>query len=310
MKFGKQQQKEAKAAPTITYEKLEELEYSENFDLPREEDKLRAIYFHQRSGGKFDIRKVFVSKGMRIKTIATVARFPTYFDLQDLVEEQYGGGTYRIHAAGSPRLFMTYVINGPPTYNVDKPPTQKSPAQKRKEELEEFGWQCLREAMEENPTLSQAIGIAVFKKYTGVDLPVELGWEEQLFREGVEGDPEIKTELIKARLREKGVEFPEDIDPTRELIRKFEQFKQLNELLNGEPKGVSETLAKFLKEVAPALPEIVKLIREARGTGAVDQGGASLEASQEQSGAQFPVGQASSPDGPDEGDEFEDPMLI
>ena len=107
-----------------------------------------------------------------------------------------------------------------------------------------------------------------------------------------------------------GVEFPEDIDPTQELIRKFEEFKQLNGLLNGEPKGVSETLARFLKEVAPALPEIVKIIREARGTWTVEQGSASLEASQEQSGSQFPVGQASSPDGPDEGDEFEEPMLI
>jgi len=298
MKFGKQEQKKAKAAPMITFEELEELEYSENFDLPREEDKLRAVYYHRRAGGRFDIRKVFVSNGMKIKTIATVAHFPSYVDLLDLVEDQYGGGTYRIHAAGSPRVFMTYVINGPPTYKVDKPQREKSPAQKRKEKFEELGWQSLMQSMDENPKLSRAIGVAVFNKYTGVDLPVELDWEEQLFREGVEGDPEIKSEFVKARLREMGVEFPEDIDPIEEQIRKFEQIKRFKESLHEGPEGLSGTLARFLKEALPALPEIVKIIQEARGTGAVEQDGSSLEAAQGQLRAQSPVGQDHNPDGP------------
>ena len=175
------------------------------------------------------------------------------------------------------------------------------------EELEELGWQCLEQSMEENPKLSRAIGVAVFKKYTGVDLSVELDWEEQLFREGVEGDPEIKSEFIKAKLRDMGVEFPEDIEPVEELIRKFEQINQLKELIEG-PRSPSDTLARFLKEAAPALPEIVKVIQKARGTGAVEQDGSPLAASPAQ--AQLPVGQDSNPDGPDEADEFEDPMLI
>ena len=104
-----------------------------------------------------------------------------------------------------------------------------------------------------------------------------------------------------------GVEFPEDIDPIEVQIRKFEQIKQLKELIEG-PRGPSDTLARFLKEAAPALPEIVKVIQKARGTGAVEQDGSPLAASPAQ--AQLPVGQDSNPDGPDEADEFEDPMLI
>ena len=165
------------------------------------------------------------------------------------------------------------------------------------------------ESMEENPKLSLAIGVAVFKKYTGVDLPVELDWEEQLFREGVEGDPEIKTEFVKARLRDMGVEFPEDIEPVEVLIRKFEQINRLKDSLREGPDGFSGNLARFLKEAAPFIPEIVKIIQEGRGTGAVEQDGSSLEAAQAQPRAQFPA-EAYTPDGPDEADAFEDPMLI
>ena len=119
----------AKTSPPITIKELDDLPYADNFDLPREEEKLRAVYEHERAGGNFDIRKAFAFKGMRAKTIATVADFPGYFDLVDIVEEQYGGGTYNIHAAGSARVFKTYVLDGPPEFNVGRPQREKSPVQ-------------------------------------------------------------------------------------------------------------------------------------------------------------------------------------
>ena len=73
MIFQKRQKRITKTAPAITAEELEDLPYADNFDLPREEAKLRAVYEHERAGGDFDIRKVFAAKGMRAKTIATVA---------------------------------------------------------------------------------------------------------------------------------------------------------------------------------------------------------------------------------------------
>ena len=280
----------AKTSPPITIKELDDLPYADNFDLPREEEKLRAVYEHERAGGNFDIRKAFAFKGMRAKTIATVADFPGYFDLVDIVEEQYGGGTYNIHAAGSARVFKTYVLDGPPEFNVGRPQREKSPVQRLKEELEVEAVHRLREMAEEDPKLGQAIGAAFAKKHLGIEFPPELPWYEKMVRGEAERNPKYRAELVKAGLRELGVEFPEEEDPIEEQIRKFEQFNQIEEALREGPRGPTGTLARFLKDVAPALPEIVKMINEIRGAGTAGQVGPALETPPDQSKAKFPIG--------------------
>ena len=42
MMFQKRTKRTSKAAPQITTEELEDLTYADNFDLPREEEKLRG----------------------------------------------------------------------------------------------------------------------------------------------------------------------------------------------------------------------------------------------------------------------------
>ncbi len=51
--FNRRKQKRSKAAPPITFEDLEALPYADNFDLPREEAKLKEVYEHDRSGGAY-----------------------------------------------------------------------------------------------------------------------------------------------------------------------------------------------------------------------------------------------------------------
>ena len=97
MIFHTGKKKKADTAPPITFKELEDLPYADNFDLPREEERLRAVYEHERSGGSFDIRKVFSSKGMKGKTIAKISSFPACYELLDMVEESHGGCTYNVH---------------------------------------------------------------------------------------------------------------------------------------------------------------------------------------------------------------------
>ena len=137
MIFQKGKKKSTKSIPPITNKQLADLPYADNFELPREEEKLRAVYEHEQAGGDFDIRKAFSSKGMRSKTITTVANFPAYYDLVDLVEEQYGGGSYAIHPAGGASVLKTYILDGPPRFRPEKPQREKTAAQKLKEQFEE-----------------------------------------------------------------------------------------------------------------------------------------------------------------------------
>ncbi len=119
--FHRGKKKNTKATPPITAHELQDLPYAGDFDLPREEEKLRVVYEHERAGATFDIRKVFAAKGIGAKTIAKIGHFPAHRELADMVEEQYGGGTYNIHPAGSARVLKTYVIDGPPRYRPWEP---------------------------------------------------------------------------------------------------------------------------------------------------------------------------------------------
>ena len=259
--FNRRKQKRSKAAPLITLEEFEHLPYADNFELPREEAKLRSVFEHERAGGSFDIRKVFASMGVNRKTINTVAHFPSYWELADIVENQYGGGTYNIHPAGSPRLFKTYVIDGPPKFKVDGPKREKSHLQKMIEDLEEAAVRSLCELAHEDPRIGRAIAAAAFKKSFGVELPAELGWEDQLFQEGVEGNSEYQDALIKARLRERGVNFPEQQDGIERLITEAEQTQRLRDALGVGRKG----FAGILQDLIPVLPVLLQALRGAQG---------------------------------------------
>ena len=154
-----------------------------------------------------------------------------------------------------------------------------------------MGWYCLRESINDDPRLGEAIGVALAKKHLGIELPPEPTWEEKQVREEAEANPEYKSELVKAGLPKRGVEFPEDIDPFEEEIRKYQQLQRFREALGAGRKGETTTLVNLLKNLGLALPEIVDIFHEVRGTGAAGQVGPTLEAPPDQSQAQFPIGQ-------------------
>ena len=259
--FNRRKQKRSKAAPPITFEDLEALPYAVNFDLPREEAKLKSVYEHDRSGGNFDIRKVFASKGVTSKTIATVDHFPDYFDLVNMVEQQFGGGTYNVHPAGRPRVFKTYIIDGPPVYKVDRPQREKSPLQKLKDDLEEAALLKLQELVEQDPVVGRAFAAAWYKKHSGVELPPEPTWEEQLVQEAIKGNSEYQEGLIRPRLRERGVEFPEEKVGIERLIAEAEQTRRLRDALGAGRKGI----AGLAQELIPAIPVLLQAFRDIKG---------------------------------------------
>ena len=262
MIFQKRKKNLTKGVPPITAKELADLSYADNFELPREEEKLRAVYEHERAGGSFDIRKVFSSGRFKGRTIATVANFPS--DLVDMVEEQYGGGTYNIHPAGGPRVFKTYVIDGPSKYRLPGAQREKTTAQKLKEQFEEQAFSYALERLEEDPEMQRLVGIAALKKHLGIELPPETDWKERLVREGVEGNPEYRDAFVKSRLREEGAEFPEEIDPIEKQIEKYEQLERFRESL-----GVGQKQTSLLRELVLALPEVLKIVQQMQGSSAV-----------------------------------------
>ncbi len=258
--FHRGKNKNTKATPPITAYELQDLPYADDFDLPREEEKLRAVYEHERRGGSFDIRKVFATKGTRAKTIAKIGHFPAYDEVADMVEEQYGGGTYNIHPSGTARILKTYSVDGPPRFKPGETQLEKSHVQELKASLQAKLLSYAIERLEDDPELQRIAALGMLKKYLGVELPAEVDWEEQLFREGVEGNPEFKGALIKAELRKRGAEFPEELDPIEGQIKKYEQLARLEETLDSGKKPPS-----LMRELILALPEFLKIIQQVQG---------------------------------------------
>ncbi|MCH8282192.1 MAG: hypothetical protein IIC96_16090 [Chloroflexi bacterium] len=258
--FHKGKKKITKVAAPITTEELEDLPYAGDFDLPREETKLRAVYEHERTGGNFDIRKVFAARGTRAKTIAKVAQFPSHYDLLAMVDETYGGGTYNIHPAGSARVLKTYVVDGPPKYKPGGTQREKTRAQELKAEFEEQALRYALERLEDDPEMQHLVGTGMLQKFFGVEIPPDLDWKEQIFREGVEGDREYRRALVEAGLRKMGADFPEDADPLQEQINKQEQLERISELLGAGTKPPS-LMRELLLALPVALPEILKIIQ-------------------------------------------------
>ena len=116
------------------------------------------------------------------------------------------------------------------------------------------------ERLEDDPEMQRLVGMAALKKHLGVELPPEPDWIERLVREGVEGNPEHRDAFVKARLREEGAEFPEELDPIEEQIEKYEQLERLLNAIGGGQEPPS-----LVKELLLAVTEVLKIIRQVFG---------------------------------------------
>jgi hypothetical protein len=215
--FSKRKKKFSAQAAQSSLEGLQDLPYAFEFDLPREEQKLRAVLEHEKSGGNFDIRKGFNRRGVGSRTIMTIAHFPTYDQLVRMVEEEFGGGTYSIHPAGGPRVFKTYFLDGPSRF-LARGPKEKTPRQVLKERIEEQSYQYLEEQMEWHPEIAELVTRTILQKNLGIELPPPPSWEEQLFRKEIEKDQDLQHRYLWALLKKEGVEEPEEPDVLDQLI--------------------------------------------------------------------------------------------
>ena len=184
-----------------------DLPYAAEFELPREEARLRAVFEHEQSGGNFVVRKQYSNKGRTSREIATLDKFPVFEELFAAVEEMYGGGTYNVCPANSQKVLKSYVIEGPPKAgNVrDGSASTRGQGQTVKQRLEDQGFRELDGLLQNDPDLGRVLAGAMLKKQFGVDLPMSANYEERLFQSELESNPEYRSQFLEAALKNKGV---------------------------------------------------------------------------------------------------------
>ena len=203
--------------------------YAGEFELPREASKLRAVWEHERAGGSFVIRKQYTSKGRASREIATLDRFPSYDDIVAAVEEMYGGGTYNVYAMQTNRLLKTYVVEGVSRALNLREAGRTKPATS-KERLDDQGFRELDSLLQNEPELGRVLAGAILKKNFGVDLPGSLTYEDRLFQNELENNPEYRQQYLEKALQNRGVkakkaeEEPDDFD---RLLMNLEKANKL-----------------------------------------------------------------------------------
>ena len=215
-----------------------ELPYASEFELPREEARLRAVFEHERRGGNFVIRKPYSNKGRTSRELATLDRFPVYDELVQAVEELYGGGTYNVSPANSHKVLKSYVVEGPA-----KSGTKENNVGARgasgvtvKQRLENQAERELDGLLQNDPELGRTLAGAILKKQFGVELPGVTSYEDRLFQSELENNPEYRQQYLEAALKNKGVKPKKDteVDEFDKLITALEKAQKLKDAMGGD----------------------------------------------------------------------------
>ena len=285
--FQKRSKKTNKDLALLSMKQLEDLPYADEFDLPDEEGKLRALYEYESAGaeGGYDIRKVFNSKGMGARTVMTVDDFPTLEKLEELVEAMYGGGIYRIHPAGSPRVFKTYHVDGPPRFLVGEP-KEKTPGLALKEKVEEAALAYLKDELDRGSEVGERLTMAYLEKSLSIQLPKEPTQEEKIFLEALDTDSKFRRQYVEDRLRKLGGKKRAEHSELGQLIAELKDYGKLKPLL-GSDAGAGGGLRDILKEVAQGLKEITSAVspKPSKTGGEVSQSGPTQQAAATQTAA-------------------------
>ena len=290
--FQKRTKKTAKHLAPLTINELEDLPYADDFDLPDEEKKLRALHEYVSAGAEagYDIRKVFNAKGMGARTVMTVHEFPTSKKLEGLVEEMYGGGTYRVHQGGSPRVFKTYHVDGPARFRVGEP-KEPTLGQALKEMMLEKATTWFEDELDEGSDTAALVTRAYLYKSLGVELPPEPSREEKRFQEALENDPEYFEQYFEGRmamLRGPKAEEPSAVAKLTADLKEFNEVKQILGVNTGSGGGFRE----IIRDIAPVLIELFGAM--SHKTGKVGEGG-SQSGTNQQAAANQPATEAASP---------------
>ena len=215
------------------------LPYASEFELPREEARLRAVYEHERRGGNFVVRKQYSNKGRTSREIATLDKFPVFDELLQAVEEQYGGGTYNVCPANSQKVLKSYVVDGPPKSGNQKEGTTGGrgiSGLSVKQRLEGQAERELDGLLQNDPELGRTLASALLKKQFGVDLPGASSYEDRLFQAELENNPEYRQQYLEAALKNKGVRPKKDIevDEFDRIIGALEKAQKLKDAMGAD----------------------------------------------------------------------------
>ncbi len=215
-----------------------ELPYASEFELPREEARLRAVFEHERRGGNFVIRKPYSNKGRTSREIATLDRFPVYDELVQAVEELYGGGTYNISPTNSQKVLKSYVVEGPAKSGTKETNTggRGVAGVTVKQRLESQAERELDGLLQNDPELGRTLAGAILKKQFGVELPGVSSYEDRLFQSELENNPEYRQQYLEAALKNKGVKPKKDVegDEFDRLITALEKAQKLKDAMGGD----------------------------------------------------------------------------
>lgn len=195
----------------------------------------------------------------------TIAHFPNFEELAEMVEEMYGGGTYAIHAAGSPKVFKKYEVDSPSKF-LTGGPKQKSVIQIKKDELLQEAWSWW-ESEADAETREKVIRAILEEELRemGVQLPPPPTIEEEQLQEALEEDPELRKQYRQQLLEKHGYKKGVDPESLDQFIANYRKFKELQELLDER----SGSLKEFMKESGPALVEIFQAFTKSQSVGGV-----------------------------------------
>ena len=215
-----------------------ELPYASEFELPREEARLRAVYEHERRGGNFVIRKPYSNKGRTSRELLTLDRFPLFDEVVQAVEELYGGGTYNVSPANSQRVLKSYAVEGPPKSGTLKESNAggrgASPGGMTvKQRLDIQAERELDGLLQNDSELGRTLAGAILKKQFGVELPGVTSYEDRLFQNELESNPEYRQQYLEAALKNKGVKPRKDVevDEFDRIIIALEKAQKLKDAM-------------------------------------------------------------------------------
>ena len=244
---------------------IEELENSFAFQLPEEADNLKRAWEHRQAGGVFVVRKSFKAKGLKNRVVDKLLHFPSADEVEEIVEERFGGGIYTVHPGSSPKILMTYELPGESKFLVSgpKPKTQK---QILKEQVEEIVFQEILKSMDEDPEFAKRFLMAYVQKELGIALPTqeeeEKAKEEERFFEWLQRNPVLYDRWMEAEFKEKyGIVLPKKPTPLEEAEQALLILAQLREMSGASQ---DDSWQAVLKEVGMGLidaaPHLIALI--------------------------------------------------
>ena len=260
---GKRCSPVSKISPEYLAE-LQRLPYAEDFDLPREAERLARVHKHDLEGGSFEVRKIM---GKHSPVVIPFDEFPSESQILEAVFQDFGGGRYSVHLKGQPGAIKSFNFPGRSTFHAEGVPP-KTQRQELQDQSARYASEFLEKEISSGSEIGRQLKLAMVAKSLGIELPEpppEPSLDEQWVTQFLDDNPEAKTAYIEAKLKGLGVELPKTKTEVDRFIDQITQMASVEEAVAkykraGEPEP---NLARdFLQAVAAVGPDLVGLLIE------------------------------------------------